>query len=247
MQKWSVIRIDPKGFIQLKCGTPITPREYIKYADKDLLLKSDHGNVNALSNAKRAIDCQITNLLSALGLSKAGNIHQKIERVKNIGILAPRILKKVNKIRNLLEHSFEKPSTEEAEDAVDIATLFVEATGKIFIEFMDSFWVARDGSENRPEIYKEDGKTIILDSKMPDLTFSDGVYIQYDEDSKDYGLWCYLNNEQVIEAEVKRGSPLHIELLRFSVLNHHTALEYEEDIVAQEFVSRVRSKDGVSL
>ncbi|MFK5915575.1 MAG: hypothetical protein QM484_14505 [Woeseiaceae bacterium] len=247
MKKWDVIRIDPKGFISLSYITPITPKEYLEYADKDLLQGGNHGYVNALSNAKRAIDCQITNLLFVLGLPKSGNIHKKIEKIENIGILAPRILKKVNKIRNLLEHEFQKPTADEAEDAVDIATLFIGATEKVFMNFMDSFWIARDGSENRPEIYKEGNKTIIMDDTMPQSTFSDGIYIAYDQDRKDYGIWGHINNKEVFEAEVKKGSPLHIELIQYSTLNHYTDLDYEEDATGRQFVDRVYDKSGISL
>lgn len=245
MQRWDTARLDPKSFMPLDYVTQVTPRQYLDFTNKDLLLATDHGYVNALSNAKRAIDCQIFNLLSALGLSATGNIHKRVERIEDVGILAPRILKKVNKIRNLLEHEFQKPSVEEAEDAVDIATLFVEATDKVFVNFMDSFWIAREGSENRPTIIKKNGRTIVLDNELPKIPFSDGLFVEYDAERKDYGVWGYLNNEEVLEAEVKRGSPLHIELLRLSILNHHTNLEYEDNVVAKEFVGRVRSKDGI--
>jgi len=247
MQGWGIARLDPKSFAPLDYATQVKPRQYLDFANKDLLLATDHGYVNALSNAKRAIDCQIFNLLSILGLRVAGNIHKRIERIEGVSILAPRILKKVNKIRNLLEHEFQKPSVDEAEDAVDIATLFVEATDKVFVNFMDSFWIAREGSENRPAVIKENGRTIFIDDELPKFTFADGLYIEYDTKTRDYGIWGFLGNEEVLEAEVKRGSPLHIELLRLSILNHHTNLEYEDDVAANEFVGRVRGKDGISL
>ncbi|MEA2075447.1 MAG: hypothetical protein U9O85_06905 [Euryarchaeota archaeon] len=41
------------------------------------------------------------------------------------GIIAPQILKKINDKRNLLEHEFKKPSLEQVEDALDVATLFI--------------------------------------------------------------------------------------------------------------------------
>jgi len=247
MKKWNLIRIDPKGFRCLSYETPVTPKEYLEYADKDLLQGGDHGYMNALSNSKRSIDCQINNLLSVLGLSKSGNIHKKIERIENVGILAPRILKKVNKIRNLLEHEFQKPTAYEAEDAVDIAALFIEATEKVFTSFMYAFWVARDGSENRAEIYQEGNKTIIMDETVPQSAFSDGMYIEYDEERKDYGILGLINNKEVFEAEVKKGSPLHIELIQYSTINHYTDLDYEDDAMGREFLERVSDKGGISL
>ncbi|MEW8217997.1 MAG: hypothetical protein AB2770_06545 [Candidatus Thiodiazotropha taylori] len=247
IKKWDLVKIEPKGFVVLECVTPVTPKEYLEYADKDLLLDGAHGNVNALSNAKRAIDCQITNLLSVLGLSVSGNIHKKIERIKDIGILAPRILKKVNKIRNLLEHEFQAPTEEEAENAVDIAMLFIGATEKVFTNFMYSFWVARDGSENRASIYKDGNKTLIIDNGVPDPTFSDGLYIQYDKDSRDYGLWGYIENEEIFVSVVKRGSPLHVTLLHYSTLNHYSGMENEANLAGIDFVGSVKDKSGISV
>lgn len=245
--KWDTIRIDPKGFMQLTYVTPVKPREYLAFSDKDLLLNSEHGYVNALSNAKRAIDCQITNMLSVLGLNKSGNIHSKMSRIEEIGILAPRILKKVNKIRNLLEHQFHKPTSDEAEDAVDIATLFIESTEKVFVNFMDSFWLAREGSENRLEMFKEGNKTIIIDDALPLFTFADGMYIDYSEENNDFGVSCYLSNKEVLEVEIEKGSPLHIELLKICILNHNNVLDYDDNIVASGLVQQLSTKDGVSL
>lgn len=246
-KKWKVARIDLKGFISLGIITPVRPKEYLDFADKDLLLENVHGYVNALSNAKRAIDCQITNILATLGFSKLGNIHKKIERIETVGILAPRILKKLNKIRNLLEHEFQKPTKDEAEDAVDIATLFLGATEKIFINFMESFWIAREGSANEPEIYKEGNKTIIFDDELPKQTFADGIYIEYDHEQCEYSLWCFLNNEEVLAADVKRGSPLHSELIRYSTTNHSNEFEYDDELVGGQFLANVESKDGIFL
>ncbi len=247
MDSWDGRVIDPKGFVQLEYATPVTPKEYLEFADKDLLVNGNHGLVNSLSNAKRAIDCQITNLLSVLGLKTSGNIHTKIQRIEDIGILAPRIIKKVNKIRNLLEHEFYKPTNDEAEDAVDIATLFVEATDKVFREFMDSWWVAKDGSANSGHVVTEGNKTIIYNDDLPCITFSDGLYIQYDQESCDYGLWGYYENKQVLEAEIKKGSELHIELLKYSILNDHSVVDFDEEGVAIKFIERVRGKVGISL
>lgn len=51
-------------------GFDISPNEFLKYAENDLKSKVEHRNVNALSNAKRAIDCQIEGLLKLFGFYK---------------------------------------------------------------------------------------------------------------------------------------------------------------------------------
>ena len=202
---WEKVCVDPKGFNSLEFDTPVVPKDYLSFAEKDLELNNSHGHVNSLSNAKRAIDCQITNILSVLGLPKSGNIHKKIERIKGIEVLAPRILKKLNKIRNLLEHEFTKPTLDEAEDAVDIATLFLAATEKVFINFMNSFWVAKNGTENS---FNYSNEEIDIDDLTNRITFSDGMYFQFDHSSKSYSVWCYLNDKEVFYADVELGSCL---------------------------------------
>ncbi len=66
-------------------------------------------------------------------------LSEKIDTLKDIGIIAPRILKKINTIRNLLEHRYKLPNKGEVEDAIDIATLFLEYTKNFIYNFVDEY------------------------------------------------------------------------------------------------------------
>lgn len=46
----------------------VTPTEYLAFAENDLESKDLRGLINALSNTKRALDCQIDSLLYTFGL-----------------------------------------------------------------------------------------------------------------------------------------------------------------------------------
>lgn len=46
----------------------IKPRDFIYYAKEDLRTGMDSGLINALTNAKRAIDCQIDTILQTFGI-----------------------------------------------------------------------------------------------------------------------------------------------------------------------------------
>ena len=205
--------------------------------------------VNALSNAKRAINCQITSLLTVLGMKNTGDLQTKFQRFEDIGILAPRVSKKINKLESLLENKFCKPSIDEVEVAIDIATLFVEATDKVFQKFMDSWWVTKKGCEKRSGVhrYKEGNKTFIVNDKLPQTAYSDGLYIQYDPESGDYGIWGYLDGSEVFEAEVVCGSPLDIELIKCSILTPYNATDFELKDVAAKFILGVKGKEGIPL
>ena len=56
-----------------------------------------------------------------------------------IGVIAPRIVTKVIRARNYLEHEYRQPEKEQVEDAVDVATLFVTALGRSLDIFLDDF------------------------------------------------------------------------------------------------------------
>jgi hypothetical protein len=116
----------------------IMPHDFLNYAESDLSLKDNSKGslVNALSNIKRAMDCQIELIISDYGIlkkSKKGrwNFPQKIKFLKERNVIAPRILEKINKTRNMLEHEFKKPNVENVEDALDIVALFIGYTKQL--------------------------------------------------------------------------------------------------------------------
>ena len=67
----------------------ITPKEYLKFAKQDLKDNSDRALVNALSNAKRSIDCLIESTLQGLSIN--------IEKNDLINDFCNKVLSKENK------------------------------------------------------------------------------------------------------------------------------------------------------
>jgi len=125
--------VDGYGYEIIETGFEISPEEFLKFAELDLTAEYKHHLVNSLSNTKRAIDSQLDSLLIGFGLSeksKRWRFPKKIEFLNSVGIISPRILNKINKKRNLLEHEYKNPSKEEVEDALDVALLFVSYTNK---------------------------------------------------------------------------------------------------------------------
>ncbi len=120
----------------------ITPRMFLEFAKGDYRGKYSHHMVNALSNTKRALDCQLDSLLFAFGLldrshKERWSFPRKAEKISDLGILAPDILKRINKRRNLLEHEYQTPESAEVRDALDIASMFIEYTK----EFLTRPWL----------------------------------------------------------------------------------------------------------
>ncbi len=129
------------------CPFEVSPSSYIDDARLDLDEKSDRGNRNATHNAKRAIICGIDWIFVNLGLVKGKklNIPGKLERLRSLNIVSPAIINRIVRQRNFLEHEYKTGSRADAEDAVDVAELFVHATEKwtsdgdsVYVEFWHS-------------------------------------------------------------------------------------------------------------
>ncbi|MDY0277713.1 MAG: hypothetical protein RBQ97_06480 [Acholeplasma sp.] len=141
----------------IETGFEIKPKEYLDFAKYDLETNYPHHLINCLSNTKRAIHCQVDSLLIYLGLydtithddkyRKYKSFPAKIEILKNIGIISPQILNKINKQRNVLEHVYEYPNTD-VDIYLDVAELFIEATNKYLVQGITSCEVSSNGTCN---------------------------------------------------------------------------------------------------
>ena len=130
-------RPDSHCFIKTNKGNvyEIEAREFLSFAKVDILEDSERGKVNALSNAKRAIECRIDEFLTLsnfkrFALQERWNLKHKVEVLHSFGIPAPTVLKNlITARRNLLEHEYIRPKDwQEVQNAVDIAELFLGAT-----------------------------------------------------------------------------------------------------------------------
>lgn len=133
-------RIDGWSVTDIENNFDLQSNDFLEFAQLDLQMDYEHHLINCLSNVKRAIECQIDSILIGLGLFETSKIEKwyfpkKIEILNKLGIISPRILIKINKIRNLLEHHYSKPEKEKVEDAVDIAILFLRSTEKYLLNF----------------------------------------------------------------------------------------------------------------
>lgn len=115
----------------------IGAKEFLYYAKQDLGDDSDRGRVNALTNAKRAIECRVDECLKLLNLNTFSSQHgwklpYKIQVLQTFKVSAPSILRRrITSKRNLLEHEYIKPrNQEDVQDIVEIAELYIEATDK---------------------------------------------------------------------------------------------------------------------
>ena len=109
----------------------ISPYEYIQFAQKDIEGTDKRSIINALSNAKRGLECQLDSLMLAFNLENVAarwSVPRKLEVLQELGVIAPRILTKINRHRNEMEHDYVCPKHDVVGDFVDVAALFVHAT-----------------------------------------------------------------------------------------------------------------------
>lgn len=144
----------------LKSDFDILPQDFINYAQIDLASDYEHNIINALSNSKRALDCQLDILLLSFGYYKKSQKDQwsfpkKIDLINELGLIAPRVLKKINKQRNLLEHQFVRPKRENVEDFLDITMLFIASTDRYSLIFHPEVWLRNKSFDRKYGIFSD--------------------------------------------------------------------------------------------
>ncbi len=144
---WSDIYFDPDSGGAFSCPFQMEPEDFITFAKADFFNADRKGLVNALSNAKRAVDCQVDSFLVAIGLNPERLDKQlgkdgirflssghsptdgplKFRLLQALGFATPSIVARMRRLRNLLEHEYKRPRKKDVSDAIDVAELFVQA------------------------------------------------------------------------------------------------------------------------
>lgn len=213
-----------EGNIGLGVKFELNPCDFIRYAEQDLNNNDDRAIVNAISNAKRAIDCRTDMILKALRLSSSTLKKSKYDVLQELGIVAPRIINKIRKVRNLMEHEYILPKIDVAEDAVDIAMLYEASANRVFHLFPEVVYIANSDVQ--------DGKNGHLFNNNVEFLFkNDGYYIHGIKNSKRVGEEIFINDE----------SSLYYPITKIYVTTH---LERNNDIALSDFYKYIGYTNG---
>ncbi len=215
LSQWRKPVLDPKSFAVLKYRTKIIPLQYLEYAEKDLRLGGNRGHINALPNAKRAIDCEIFTVLAALGVPEPRTFPGRLEALKSLGLVAPKVIRKIVQLRNVLEHEYHLPTSTEVQDAVDVATLFLAAFKPYHSggQYLESTWVADESSVNpRGVISRTETHTTWDHTKEPRYTFSRGVFIESHLETNEIELNCIHDNIEIVSRFITQKDRGYLEL-----------------------------------
>ncbi len=144
---WRRARIGLSPAFGLQFSFPLNPADYLNFAHEDFSAGTTRGMVNAISNAKRAIDCEAAGLLTFLGYSPFDDLPEQaaayidsfqrrhggidaplqLKLIHALGVAPANVIQRVRRVRNLVEHEYAIPTREQAQDAIELAQLFIRA------------------------------------------------------------------------------------------------------------------------
>jgi uncharacterized protein YutE (UPF0331/DUF86 family) len=160
--------------------------DFLSFAEDDMKGDTDRDIVNALSNLKRAIENRMDSLLFVFRYHKLArhlSFPDKMKKLNKLGIVAPRILSKINKIRNLLEHQYQIPQKNDIEEAYDVAILFLAYTKRFITDFISFGHFSLDGKESKNyDIrfeFRKDSLEIQLDNIKRDIKATNAVFDEW--------------------------------------------------------------------
>jgi hypothetical protein len=157
------------GGIGLEHQFEINPDDFLQRAEDDYEQGDSAALLNSITNSKRAIHCQIDQALAVFGFNvRNWNFTRKTELFERLGFVAPRMLRKINRVRNALEHEYTLPIESEVEEALDLAILFVNATCRHLEPFMGEFNIGN------------------IDERVDEFHFSKELRIQFYDEQKSY-------------------------------------------------------------
>lgn len=116
----------------------LSPIDFLCQAEEDFARGGLSASINCITNSKRAIIGQVDQVLLSFGyMCQRWDAERKLNKLKELGVLAPTVLRKLVDARNLLEHEYKCPSAEQVEDYLDIAAIFVLGVASQFHPFSD--------------------------------------------------------------------------------------------------------------
>ncbi len=198
----------------------IKPRDFIRFAKEDLKSNNDSGLINAITNAKRAIDCQIDTILQTFGIKfddlpiateifinhineNKSDLPQKLKLIQSLQIAPGSLTSNARTLRNKLEHYYKKPKLKEIEDAIEIAELFVlscESKTKL-LEY--DYSISNEVYENNKE-----------DFEKSYVRFKTSLDFYYDEAKKNFTIASRIENKITEDVSINSTMPEYYFLMR---------------------------------
>lgn len=182
-----LMEINPEGLV---------PIDYLNYAKADLLSKGLNANINAVSNANRAIHLLVDSFLEILGLNtyKKSNFPDKLEIIEKIEAFPVRLINALNKQRNSMEHKYTKISKKNAVEFVELTDLFLRVCYPYLKKLIVGIHVGlkRNNKDIEWVLYPSKSKITISEyNKSEHVKLKEGII---------YFHYKYDNNRNILET-----------------------------------------------
>ncbi len=92
----------------------ISSEEFLEFAENAISYETKEGMVNAVSNLKRALDCEMDMFFESINIKRIFDkknlkFEKKTQFLANIGLFPIQTINKLNFMRNKLEHEYKAP------------------------------------------------------------------------------------------------------------------------------------------
>jgi len=191
----------------------IEPRDFLKFAKSDFKTQERKGYINALSNAKRAIDCQIDSAFAMFGITydKIPKISQniidletfdnadlayKLKLIKALGFAPSGLISKTRLLRNKLEHYYQEPQKDEISEAIELAELFILSI------------------ESRTRIIEENFFLTDKKNYITDWEYNNYIQFQFYFDKKEFILTFNENKEKIEIVNLNENDSLFYPMIK---------------------------------
>jgi len=218
---WGDFYLDLDGADTLQHDFEIDASEFIWFARQDLKSDNRQGLVNALTNAKRAIDCQTDMFLACIGyppnLPLPSNVKEFMQRInpprmpermpKGLRLLAtldvapPLLISRIRDIRNLLEHEYKMPTEVQVDEAIEIARMYVGTVNSALFPFYGNIILGRTA------------QTQDADGRLQEC-----VYIMFEQQKFQFeGRLISAHGGPMPKLVIKSDAPQYLDLIRLCI------------------------------
>jgi hypothetical protein len=210
LKKDDVIVDGEPGGPNLNHQFDVSPEQFLLQATSDFETGGNSRRLNSLTNSKRAIEAQVDKVIFSVGYDpRRMAVKRKWELLREIGFVTPRILMRVNNSRNKLEHRYLSPSDTEVEDALDLATLFVEGGNRGIGSF--SLGNRNDYRDGNPEFHFKNELSV----EFRDKEFM--IWAFKNTPDAPFGLMTNRREYNVGEILIGPVEPIYKDLVRLAV------------------------------
>lgn len=210
------------------CPFEFSARDFLRFAKLDFKAKDDKGDINSLTNAKRAIDCQIDSALTLFGISfdkipveseaiikltefHVNDLPHKLKLIRALDFAPSGLISKTRTLRNKLEHYYQKPKRKEINEAIELAELFVLSI------------------ENRIKLIAEHFVITDKKSNKKDWQYDYCFEVNYDSNKKETSLSFYENNKLIEQKVYNQNNEELYPIIRM-INNINEEIELEESL-----------------